>query len=556
MNLKIEDLKEQILALEEIKEINKTYKAEIIKQKAAESNGQNYVIMAKKEVTPDEVDEWVNIVKELPQLSQLRQDHVLNWFKRTLNIDRERLKWHILRAGGFGGSEMAGLVASLKGKRNFRNTAKKLISGKLFMTTPTASEPNMERGNIMEDFAQERFEVKLSNMGRKWKRLEDIQKNVIEDMPNETYPAIRSSLDGLYEVDGEIWIVDFKCPSTEVMKEYKGVCSKLDDKARPLKHSNNRVAQYLVPNSDNRSKIKYSSHLPFEDYIFQLHHYLVDAECKDVKIDRTVLAVFDYQEGAESVLIEIERDDKITQSIIEAAEHYWEQHVMKGEVPPPDINEYAKAQNIPEEVQMAVEQFTNSKILEKEFTNMASNTKAIVENWFSESSGFLGDTILQLDGVELKAKAEFNEDFVVNRLYELGYSEEEVNRMRLPGSYNTKSLKEYFHDAVILLEEFMEGVHNKDKTKMVKSYDDLKILKEQVPQETLGKLNSEKVEEALLSCDEDPNVYKEEILSTALTRKKDPNLDSRREVLSDFVSDITDLASHRLEQELKHELAP
>jgi hypothetical protein len=558
MNLDLIKLKEQILSLPEVKEINETFDREIKIQKEAKKNNQNYVVTAKDPITSKEVDEWINLINDLDHKDKLRQDYVLSWFQRTLNVDRERLKWHIVRAGGFGGSEMSGLVDSLHGKRNFRNTAKKIISGKLFITPPTASEPAMERGNIMEDFAQERFEAKLSQLGKRWKRLEDIQKNVIEDMPNEKYPSIRSSLDGLYEVDGEVWIVDFKCPSTDVMNEYKTIGNNIAAKSSILKSASDSQGQFFVPNTKNRKKIKYHSHLPFEDYMYQLHHYLVDAECKEVKIDRTVLAVFDYQQGADSVIIEIERDEQMIKDVIEAADFYWKNYVSKGEVPPPDVNEYARAQNMPENVKLAIEEFTNSKILEKEFTTKSAVSKKILEDWFTESAGFLEDTILQLDSVEMKAKVEFNEDLTVNRLYELGYTEEEVSRMRLPGNYDTKNLKEFFHDTVVNLEDFMDGVYKQDKTKMVKAFDDLKLLKEQVPQKKLGKLDSEKVEEALLSCNEDPNVYKEEVLSTALTRKKDPNLDSRRGILSDFINEIADGVSNRLEQEFKNEnkLAP
>lgn len=549
MKLNLKELKAQILALDEVKEINRLYLEDLKNSKIAEEREEHFVFTAKKEILPEEVDDWISLIDKLPQKQYLSHEAVLNWFKRTLNIDRERLRWHIIRTGGFGGSEMGGLVDSMHGIKNFRNTAYGLVSSKLFLRSPSESEPAMERGHIMEDFAQLRFEHKLTKLGLKWERLDDIQKNVIEDKPNEQYPSIRSSLDGLYKVNGKIWIVDFKCPSTEVMKEYKGVGEKLQFRSKSLKY--NTYAEFYVPNTDNREKIGFKSHLPFDDYIYQLHHYMVDAECKDVKIDKTVLAVFDYQEGADSVLIEIERDEKIMKDIIDASTYFWEQYVLKGTIPPPDTNEYFEAQNIPEHVQNAVEKFTNTKILISQLTDEADAARQEIEEWVAHHTR-LDSSILKIDSLEVKAKLVFNEDMVENRLLELGFTNDEIDAMRLPGTYDAKQLKEYFFEVLTSANEFFDGLQNQNKVKMVESVSRLKDIKALVPEKKKGNFDEERVEKAFLSCNEDPICYKSEVLSTGLTRKKDLDLDLKRENISDLLTNIIDMVSYRPEQE--HEL--
>ena len=546
MKLNLKELKEQILSLDEVKKINEAYRVDLEQYQAAEARGEHYVITSKKEIIPSEVDDWISLLDKLPQKSFLSHEVVLNWFKRTLLIDRERLRWHIIRTGGFGGSEMGGLVDSMHGIKNFRNTAYSLISGKLFLKTPSKSEPAMERGNIMEDFAQSRFEHKLSKLGLRWERLDDIKKNVIEDRPNEQYPSIRSSLDGLYKVNGEVWIVDFKCPSADVMKEYKGIGEKLLFKSQSLK--NTTFSQYFVPNKQNRERIGFKSHLPFEDYIYQLHHYLVDAECKDVKIDRTVLAVFDYQEGADSVLIEVQRDENVIKDIIDASSYFWEQYVLKGQIPPPDNNEYFEAQNIPDDIQLKIEEFTNLKIMISEFTKKADDARKEIEDWVSTHTKLDG-TILKLDSLEVKADLKYNEDQVENRLLELGFSNEEIDAMREPGNYDTKALKEYFFDVVHSASAFFEGMESKNKDKMVSAVNELKRIKDLVPEKKKGSFNEEKVEQAFLSCNEDPICYKSEVVSTGLTRKKDVDLDLKRENISEMLNNILDMVSYRNGQE-------
>ena len=546
MKLNLKELKDQILQLDEVKEINDLYRKDLSLSEEAVARGEHFVITAKKEILPDEVDDWVSLLDTLPQKAFLSHEAVLNWFKRTLLIDRERLRWHIIRTGGFGGSEMGGLVDSMHGIKNFRNTAYSLISGKLFLRTPSKSEPAMERGNIMEDFAQLRFEDKLNKLGYRWERLDYIKKHVIEDKSNEQYPSIRSSLDGLYKVNGETWIVDFKCPSTDVMREYKGIGEKLNFKSKALKYST--FSQFFVPNSENRKRISFSSHLPFEDYIYQLHHYLVDAECKDVKIDRTVLAVFDYQEGADSVLIEIERDEAIIKDIIDASSYFWEQYVLKGQIPPPDNNEYFEAQNVPEDIQICIEEFTDLKLLISEFTKRADEVRKEIEVWVKNNTK-LSDSILKLDSLEVKAKLEFNSEQVEHRLLELGFNNEEIDLMRDAGTFDTKSLKEYFFDVVSASNLFFDGMENKDKEKMISAVTELKRIRDLVPEKKKGNFNEEKVEQAFLSCNEDPICYKSEVLSTGLTRKKDIDLDLKRENISEMLNNILDMVSHRQGQE-------
>src|SRR3546814_10077456 len=74
---------------------------------------------------------------------------------------------------------------------------------------------------------------------------------LIESAPHPEYPWLRASLDGIYEIDGQIWIVDFKAPSESVLEEYR------------------------------RTR-------DFGDYTWQLHHYRKAAEGKGIHVDGLV----------------------------------------------------------------------------------------------------------------------------------------------------------------------------------------------------------------------------------------------------------------------------
>src|SRR3546814_15867511 len=81
---------------------------------------------------------------------------------------------------------------------------------------------------------------------------------LIESAPHPEYPWLRASLDGIYEIDGQIWIVDFKAPSESVLEEYR------------------------------RTR-------DFGDYTWQLNHYRTAAEGKGIHVARLALALYDYR---------------------------------------------------------------------------------------------------------------------------------------------------------------------------------------------------------------------------------------------------------------------
>lgn len=482
-------------------------------------------------------------ISKLPQARFLRPEDIEKWIKRTLEIDGERIHWHVARAGGFGGSEMAGLVDSMHGERNFRNTAYGIVSGKMLIIPPSKADPFMMRGTIMEPWARKRFEDKLTEEGRKWRSLDDIQRNAVENVDNKKYPWMRSSLDGLYEVDGEVWIVDFKCPSDDVVNEYKRFCS-----------TSNTITEHgspcpnFVPNRETMRSKNVNVHIPFDDYIYQLHHYYTDAGIKGVDADRIVLSVFDYQNGADTMMIEIQKDEEVVQELIDAGEFYWNEFVLNGKIPPPDGRDTVVPVNLPENVASAAEKFTLLKVLGSSLDKQTDVHRSEIENWV-ENNGGLGNEPLKIGVVEVKSKLQYDEDRVVNRLMEHGWTESQIDKLRGPGDYDTKKIKASWHNLVLGVDDVVEAIDNRDEAALLQAADYLKNVRSTVPQKNKGPLEQEKITEALLSCKEDPQMYKVETLSTALTRKNNVELDLIREVVQDLTNEeeILDLVAARIE---------
>lgn len=243
-------------------------------------------------------------LRALPQAGVIDAQTRERWLEETLRFEPERVEWHIERASGFGGSE-AGLLLEWA-TRNDANpvvgtgwgSVERLVLQKLLRLAPDAPGMDARRGIALEPVISALFEEELTKAGRAWTRRDDL-KSQIEHAPHPRMPWLRASLDGVYEIDGDICIVDFKAPSE----------SSLD------KH---------------RSQLSMG-------YIAQLNHYAVVANGHGVKVDSLALAMLDYRRFGEApiALVTVENSQYLQSRIIEGGRSLWHDHVLSGVVPAP-----------------------------------------------------------------------------------------------------------------------------------------------------------------------------------------------------------------------------
>ena len=502
------------------------------------------------EGVPSETSEaWVNSIMSLPQVSQVELENVVSYMDIVVSSFRDEVEFHLKRMSGFGGSEIGGISKSLEGKQVFRNSAYESIASKLFLRTPMKATGPMRRGTLYEQFAKENFEKRLTELGYEWEELADQQKNIIEDKENDVYPWCRSSLDGVYLINGEVVIVDFKCPSIEVIEEYKRVSAKFHV-------PNDSIADNYIPNAEERERANYSGAIPFEDYSYQLHHYYMDAAIKGIKADRIILSVFDCM-NVESHFIEVEIDERIISNIKRAGEYYWNEYVLKGKVPPPneanvvEINEDGSLdidEGVLDDLKSISEKASYVNILSNENDKKLKAFKAEIKDLLSQLPS-LGDNVLRVNGFDIKETYVFNDDLVEDRLIELGFSEVEIDRLREAPTYDTKIMKDTFFSMSSSVSELMNALANNDKQRVANAIGELNSSNTQAPPKKKGKFNFEKTKKALLSCKgEDYMSFVDRDFSIALSRKKSPEMDIKRETACDLNEDTIQQISYRLNQ--------
>lgn len=493
-------------------------------------------------------------IRRLPHARHVSDARIDKWIDDTLRLDDGRLLWHVDRLGGFGGSEMGGLVKSLRNEDDFYSTAHSVCAGKLCFVSPTSGDGHAERGQKMEPIARQEFERHLTRSGLNFRRLDDVQRDVIEGQDNPIYVWMRSSLDGLYDVEvapgqWETWLVDFKCPTAGMVEKYKQECDKLQSSTGLTS-----AHGLLLPSSDDREAAGHTSSLSLSGYVHQLHHYYEDARLKGVQIDRMILSVLDYEAGLKPIQVEVAIDQRVINANIEAGEHYWHEWVQQGEVPDPIRKDIVVAENLSEKDLGRVQEVLQTRLL----ANLLQEHGKKIEDELSQDlrqRGKLAGATLDLGAMTVKGEPAVEEERAISRLQELGFSEEAIAAMRRPGVTDKASLMKRDRAYTDLGRHLVSNEVRRNPEQLREALRALRDLSATGPKQKIGDLDPEMVTEALLSCKEDANLFVQEKLSFSQTRKAsielDYNKDKAEELIRGVIAQIRKLKpQHEQDQEI------
>lgn len=425
-------------------------------------------------------DELFDKIRGLPQAAVIDPKNAARWIDRVLVIDPERAAWHVERAGGFGGSEIGGLVASRAGDYHPFSSAAEVIRRKLLVIPPDEHTDDTRRGTELESFVISLFERHLREAGVAFRTRPDL-KALIQSAPHPKYPWLRASLDEVYEIDGGVYIVDAKAPTEEVLEGYK----------------------------------KYED---FDDYRYQLHHYRLAAEGKGVHVDGLILAMYEYRRNA-VIPFHVPHDPALDAQIVDAGDHYWSAHVLAGVTPEYEGRVTAVADDgVPADVEGAAREWIGWKMASDHAALKASEARGYVERWVSKT-GELGDAVLPLAGLmQVRAKPEYDREAMADRLRQLGWDAERIERMRGASKFDPKKLPGAY-EALLRASRAVVGAvtENGDIAGAVQA---LAAALETAPIKEKGEFEIAILCEALVSCKEIPQRFLHEKLSSALPRSK------------------------------------
>jgi hypothetical protein len=259
-------------------------------------------------------EEVLRVLSELPQARVIVPSDAAKWIDRVFEVEPSRARWHALRARGIGGSEMGAVVSAMRGEFHPFTSGEKIARQKLLMEAPEPPSGDTERGVFTEDINREKTRALMAERYGA-RPADDLLEAIAEietggDRPNPW--QVGNPDDMFYMPNGELMVLDYKCPKPGKIKEYEhfGISS---------------------------------------DYVVQLHHYSMLAREKGADPRRLMLASFDCGTWA-PVLHEIPFSEALIEEIGRAGNRFWNDFILAGKVPASVEKPVVSGEALPEDI--------------------------------------------------------------------------------------------------------------------------------------------------------------------------------------------------------------
>jgi hypothetical protein len=452
--------------------------------------------------------ECLDRIRNLPNAGLIGHEDAIIWIERVKAIDPQKLGWHIQRAGGIGGSEIGTLISWAFGDFKSRGNAGRLAKQKLLMLPPDRPNDDMARGLFLEPHIRAVFETRLTADGHDWKRRDDLEV-LAQDSVHPAYPWLRGSMDGIYEIDNKIILVDFKSPSEESL--------------------------------DNCLRYK-----NYDDYRAQLNHYALVCEGADIIIDDMALVLYDYRRaGTIGVHVEpIALDPGLQQKIVEAGNDFWNEFVMKGLVPDTATRQLVRpVGGVPEDLELMARKAILYKVTGEHVIKQYEEIRHDIANRVN-GIGQLGQGSLMIGSFDdeengmlvVTAKKTLVPELAIERLTDLGYDEKAIEDLRGPEEY--KDPKNAFKklDAFYALGQQIAQECRENPNELRISRETFNLLMASIRRplsKKPGEWDEEKIKEALVLCNEDVYSFMTEACSPVLDRRNRPDLDNLKREMAE-----------------------
>ena len=400
---------------------------------------------------------------------------------------------------------MGGLLSWATGEFVSRHSATLIAKQKLLMVPPGRTNDDMSRGSSLEEFIRSRYETRLTAAGHTWSRRHDLETVMSEAHPG--MPWLRGNVDGIYEIDGEVVLVDFKAPSE----------ASLIDQLR--------------------SGVE-------QDYVAQLNHYGLVAQGHGVVFARSELVAFDYRKaGVEDMarpeayglrIFPVALDPALQARIATACESFWMGCVMTGELPEDDRSPRLRPENgLPTEIEQAARRAVMAKFMLDAAQARYEDNRGVVSD-FVQRTGKLGDGHLKIgamadggDGfMKVSAATVFDFDGAIARLRELGRTEDQIQSLRGPGKWENPTETEKKLVKIFDLARDLAALTQPAEIEAA-----LKVLAKatKTPLKWApGGFDEDLVKQSLVACNEPCDIFLTEKISPVLDRKRRDDLEEMR----------------------------
>ncbi len=359
--------------------------------------------------------EWTRAEKDMMRvlsgMPHLRQsfdpDKARRWCGMILEREgggTKRCYWHMRRLTGIGGSEIGGLVDELRGEPSPFKTARQTVGEKLLAYMPDAPSDDMLRGIRSEGVIRDAFHAMVGG-----KSHEDalaklsgcrhpVHRWMISSPDDIVKVGVSCVLDGFRLEPGDLILVDYKCPSANAFPTYVS----------------GGVPSYWQS---------------------QLHQYdELSRTTLDLRFKARFIVMFDLDRFEPHPKL-VPYQPELVEELVAAGSTFWNDFVLKGELPPWPERRKAIDVEVPEDILEAAGDLGRIKAMKSELEEREKEIQTRIKAW-AETAGELGDGKIKLGEIgTITGKPVMSVPRLVDeakRLARLTGSNVDVDSMRLP----------------------------------------------------------------------------------------------------------------------------
>ncbi len=372
-------------------------------------------------------------IDQLPQVQagHVRKDTIDRWVSSVMRTDPGRIMWHVARAAGIGGSDMA----SVMGVAHAYSSPGEVYGQKMLLIPPYRATAAMLRGAVIEDPIRTLFEgpqespIELESDEQRKEELLPLIRGTFEAQIGRIRPGEqwipRPDIEGLFGAPYD--------PSSSAPEWLVGNTDRIYQRGEFLD-----IVDFKAPSTETLKKMmKDETH--FLKWDIQVLHYGLRGRYLGFEATGLHLAVFDYQNYGSRpfYLRSAEPNDEMYQQILDAGQHFWHDCLLRGINPEERLQVQVSAPpEIPENVEAVAQKVAQYAAIEKACDDLTSELKGQLELWAGGLDGQhalkLGNLPGQTEGIwNVTTQKNFNAGQALQRLLDLGLiAEDQMKNFR------------------------------------------------------------------------------------------------------------------------------
>lgn len=361
-------------------------------------------------------NEMARVLKGMPHLRQsFDPDRARRWCDMILEREAGGIKrcwWHMRRLTGIGGSEIGGLVDELRGEPSPFKSARQTVGEKLLAFMPEDPSDDMLRGIRSESVIRDAFHAMVGGRSDEAALAKlsgcrhPVHRWMISSPDDLVVVGTACVLDGFRLEPGDLILIDYKCPSSTSFPTY--VSGGVPSYWQSQLHQYEELGRATI-----ELKVKARFIVMFDLDRFQPHPKLVP-----------------YQPD-------------LVDELIAAGSTFWNDFVMKGELPPWPERRKALDVEVPEDILDATADLGRVKAMIDVLEEREKGLQTRIKAW-AETAGEIGDGKIKLGELgTITGKPAMSVPRLVDetkRLARLANSNVDIEAMRLPDAVDFEEI--------------------------------------------------------------------------------------------------------------------